>query len=95
MRLSNILRRIRRSRGPEAVLEGPHLVLEALRLGLRLQPVVATAEFLASARGEEVLARLPRPPLLAAAGFSKRLPTPIRRAACSPSAACREPASKG
>lgn len=61
------LRRVRRSRGAEALLEGPHLVLEALRLGLRLQPVVATAEFLASAAGEEVLARLERPPLVAAA----------------------------
>ena len=62
-----ILRRVRRSRGAEVVLEGPHLVLEALRLGLRLEPVVATAEFLASAAGEEILARLPRPPLVAAA----------------------------
>ncbi len=60
------MRRIRRERGAEAVLEGPHLVLEALRLGLRLEPVLATEEFLASASGQEVLARLPRPPLLAA-----------------------------
>jgi len=41
-------------------------VLEALRLGLRLQPVLATAEFVGSVEGREVLARLPRPPLLAA-----------------------------
>jgi RNA methyltransferase, TrmH family len=59
------LRRIRRTKGAEAVLEGPHLVLEALAAGLRLQPVVATAEFLAGSSGEEVLARLPRPPLVA------------------------------
>jgi len=37
------------SRGADAILEGPHLVLEALRLGLRLQPVLATEEFVASA----------------------------------------------
>lgn len=42
-------------------------MLEALRLGLRLQPVVATAEFLASPAGEEVRERLPRPPLVASA----------------------------
>jgi TrmH family RNA methyltransferase len=61
------LRRHRRSGGTEAILEGPHLVLEALEAGLRLQPVVATEEFVASPIGREVLARLPRPPLLAAA----------------------------
>ncbi len=55
-----------RSKGDEAVLEGPHLVLEALRLGLRLQPVLATEEFIATAEGREVLARLARPPQLAA-----------------------------
>ena len=59
------LRRIRRTKGAEAVLEGPYLVLEALAAGLRLQPVLATEEFLATAAGQEVLARLPRPPLLA------------------------------
>ena len=84
-----ILRRVRRSRGAEAVLEGPHLVLEALRLGLRLQPVVATEEFLASAAGEEVRSRLPRPPLVAPREFSKGWPTPTPPADCSPSAACR------
>ncbi len=68
-----ILRRVRRTRGAEAVLEGPHLVLEALRLGLRLQPVVATEEFLGSAVGQEVGARLPRPPLVAAARILEQL----------------------
>ncbi len=33
---------------------------------MRLQPVLASEEFIASAEGKEVLARLPRPPLLAA-----------------------------
>ena len=55
------------------MLEGPHLVLEALRLGLRLQPVVATEEFLGSAVGQEVGARLPRPPLVAAARILEQL----------------------
>lgn len=40
-------------------------MLEALAAGLRLEPVVATAEFLASPAGEAVLARLSRPPLVA------------------------------
>ncbi|MEO7794594.1 MAG: RNA methyltransferase [Thermoanaerobaculia bacterium] len=35
-------------------------------MNIRLQPVVATAEFLASPAGQEVLARLSRPPLVAA-----------------------------
>lgn len=59
------LRRIRRTKGAEAVLEGSYLVLEALAAGFRLQPVLATEEFLASVAGQEVAARLPRPPLLA------------------------------
>lgn len=40
-------------------------MLEALAAGMRLQPVLATAEFLATEAGQEVAARLPRPPLLA------------------------------
>lgn len=60
------IRRVRRSKGAEAVLEGTHLVVEALRLGLALETVLATAEFAASAEGREVLALLPRPPLIAA-----------------------------
>jgi TrmH family RNA methyltransferase len=60
------IRRVRRSKGVEAVLEGPHLVLEALRLGMPLRTVLATAEFVATAEGREILESLPRPPLLAA-----------------------------
>ncbi|MEO8276400.1 MAG: RNA methyltransferase [Thermoanaerobaculia bacterium] len=58
---------MRRSKGAEAILEGPHLVAEALRLGLHLEPVLATEEFAASSAGAQLIARLARPPLLASA----------------------------
>jgi TrmH family RNA methyltransferase len=67
------VRRIRRTRGAEAILEGPHLVLEALEAGLPLHLVLATEEFLATVRGQEVLARLARPPLLASPGVLETL----------------------
>lgn len=45
------IRRLKRSKGDLALLEGPHLVGEAIALGLALDPVLATAEFLASPEG--------------------------------------------
>ncbi len=45
------IRRLKRSKGAEALLEGPHLVGEAIALGLALDPVLATAEFLDSSEG--------------------------------------------
>jgi TrmH family RNA methyltransferase len=62
------IRRLRRSKGSRdgrLLIEGPHLLEAALDAGLRLETVVATEEFLES--GDPVLARLERPPLLAAA----------------------------
>jgi TrmH family RNA methyltransferase len=57
------IRRLRRSKGDRALLEGPHLVAEALAAGLALETVLATREFLESAPGRALAARLPSPPL--------------------------------
>lgn len=53
---------MRRSKGPYAVLEGPHLVSEALDAGLDLPTVLATREFLASGEGGQIARRLARGP---------------------------------
>lgn len=45
------IRRLRRSKGAQALLEGPHLVAEALAGGLALETALATPDFLASAEG--------------------------------------------
>lgn len=42
------IRRIRRSKGPQALLEGPNLVGEAIAAGVVLDTVIATPEFLGS-----------------------------------------------
>lgn len=47
------------------MLEGPHLVGEAAKAGLALDPVLATLEFLAGAEGREIARLLPREPTLA------------------------------
>lgn len=57
------IRRLRRSKGDHAILEGPHLVAEAAAAGLPLETVLATPAWIASAEARSVLARLPRPPL--------------------------------
>ncbi|HVR08226.1 MAG TPA: TrmH family RNA methyltransferase [Thermoanaerobaculia bacterium] len=57
------MRRLRRSKGERALLEGPHLVAAAQDAGLRIETVMATAEFLASPAGGALAAGLPRPPL--------------------------------
>jgi len=44
-----------RCKGDQAVLEGPHLVQEAIAGGLELELIVATPTFLASAEGERLL----------------------------------------
>ncbi|HVT15154.1 MAG TPA: RNA methyltransferase [Thermoanaerobaculia bacterium] len=60
------IRRIRRSKGAAALLEGPHLVAEALSCGLALERVLATPEYLASAAGGELVRGLSVPPLAVA-----------------------------
>ncbi len=57
------IRRLRRARGPEALLEGPRLVEEARRLGISLETVLATPEFLATDEGRALAPALDRPPL--------------------------------
>lgn len=50
------IRRLRRSKGDQALLEGRHLVLEALAAGLHLEEVLVTPGWLESAEGREVAA---------------------------------------
>jgi TrmH family RNA methyltransferase len=58
------IRRLRRSKGAHALLEGPHLVVAALAAGVPLESVLATAAFAASPRGRAIASRLPFPPLI-------------------------------
>jgi TrmH family RNA methyltransferase len=61
------IRALRRSKGDRVLLEGPHLVAEAVAAGLALEEVLAAPGFFeSSAEGAElrrVLAALPEPPL--------------------------------
>jgi TrmH family RNA methyltransferase len=57
------IRRLRRSKGDEALLEGPHLIGEALAAARSLTTLLATPEFLASADGRRLAPHLPFPPL--------------------------------
>jgi TrmH family RNA methyltransferase len=60
------IRRLRRSKGDReerALLEGPHLVAEALAAGLRLEEVLATPDFLATPEGQRLARALPAAPL--------------------------------
>ena len=52
--------------GSRAMLEGFHLVGEALDAGLELGPVLMTPELLTSSEGTALCRRLPRPPLAVA-----------------------------
>src|ERR671914_155950 len=57
------IRRLRRSKGELALLEGPHLVEEALAAGVALQEVLATPPFLDSAAGRRIARALAMPPI--------------------------------
>lgn len=57
------IRRLRRSKGERALLEGPHLIEEALASGLPLDEVLATPPFLETAEGRRLVRSLPLPPL--------------------------------
>jgi TrmH family RNA methyltransferase len=57
------MRRLKRSKGESALLEGPHLVGEALAAGVPLGVVLATPDFLASPAGALLAAALASPPL--------------------------------
>jgi TrmH family RNA methyltransferase len=57
------IRRLRRSKGARALLEGPHLLAAALDAGSAIETVLATVEFLASPAGRDLAAALPCIPL--------------------------------
>ncbi len=57
------IRQLRRSKGDDALLEGPHLILEALAAGLDLRSVLATRDFLESSPGRRLAPDLPMRPL--------------------------------
>lgn len=57
------IRRLSRCKGDRALLEGPHLIAEALTAGIALETVLATAEFGSGAVARRLLPTLPRPPL--------------------------------
>jgi TrmH family RNA methyltransferase len=48
------IRRLRRCKGDRAILEGPHLVREAIQAGLELESILASPEFLATPEGERL-----------------------------------------
>ncbi|HEX4955608.1 MAG TPA: RNA methyltransferase [Thermoanaerobaculia bacterium] len=56
------IRRLKRCKGELAVLEGPHLVAEAISAGVSLEEVFATPELLATAEGRALSASLASPP---------------------------------
>jgi TrmH family RNA methyltransferase len=55
------IRRLRRSKGDHAILEGPHLVGEALDFGLDLDPILVTPRFLESDAGRFLSRKAKRP----------------------------------
>jgi TrmH family RNA methyltransferase len=57
------IRRLRRSKGDHALLEGPHLLAEALRARLEPTTVLMSPDFLATPSGRALQGRLPRPAL--------------------------------
>lgn len=57
------IRRLRRSKGDWALLEGEHLVAEALACGLPLGELLVTPQYLASSAGQALARRVSFPPL--------------------------------
>ncbi len=57
------IRRLKRSKGAGALLEGPHLIAETLAAGHELRSVLATRAFLESGPGRDLAPRLPLRPL--------------------------------
>ena len=56
------IRRLRRCKGDRALLEGPHLVAEALASRIELETVLVTPDFAADEGSRALLARLAGPP---------------------------------
>ncbi|MEM6456553.1 MAG: RNA methyltransferase [Acidobacteriota bacterium] len=67
------IRRARGCKGDAALLEGVHLVREALSAGVTLTLTVATPAFLDGPDGRALLPRLPRPPLTIESGLLRSL----------------------
>src|SRR5829696_925787 len=57
------IRRLRRSKGDHALLEGPHLVEEAIAAGHELETVLATPAWLETPDGLRVIRHLPIAPI--------------------------------
>ena len=62
------IRRLRRSKGEHALLEGAHLLAAALAAGIRLETVLASPSFLDSPAGRDLAAELPVNPRCAIDG---------------------------
>lgn len=89
------IRRSRQCKGAEAVLEGPHLIGEALGAGLELGIVAATTAFVERPEGRRLIERLDRPPLLVAEALLDELtdsdsPRGILAVARPPRLSCRQ-----
>jgi TrmH family RNA methyltransferase len=67
------IRQLRRCKGDLALLEGPHLVAEAVAARLPLRQVLASPQFLATGEGHRLAARLPGPPIEVAADLLRGL----------------------
>ncbi|MCB1058263.1 MAG: RNA methyltransferase [Acidobacteria bacterium] len=67
------IRRLRQSKGDRALLEGPHLLSDALDAKLPLETVLVTPEARQRPDVAAILARLPRPPLEVDARILDRL----------------------
>jgi TrmH family RNA methyltransferase len=63
------IRRLRRSKGDAAILEGPHLIEEAIAAAIPLSLVLATPDFLTSSAGRALGISLSEPPLLVEAAL--------------------------
>lgn len=57
------IRRLRRSKGDYALLEGPHLVEDAIAEGVELEEVLATPAWLETSEGVRIVRHLPVSPL--------------------------------
>jgi TrmH family RNA methyltransferase len=67
------IRRLRRSKGDRALLEGPHLVQEALAAGIVLEEILATTAFLETSEGGRLARSFPMPPLEVSPGVLEDL----------------------
>lgn len=67
------IRRLRRSKGDHALLEGPHLVEEAVAAGHGLEAVLATPAWLETPEGLRIARHLPVPPLEVEAALLEEL----------------------